>query len=133
MQTVDITIPKEDKIFIPDDGKNRNVYFRVSWPYASLYLWNDNGTYNNMLWPGIEKNRIKYDNSYSYYQCEIPEGYEQFIFAQLKNTGSNVASSQTKDLLFERDNQLYTLSASGIVMSTTTYSGGQWENIEDWL
>lgn len=130
---MDIVIPGEDKIFIPDDTKNRNVYIRVNWTYASLYLWNDKGTYHNMSWPGMEKYRIKYDSSYSYYRCEIPEGYNQFILAQLKDTGSNNAGSQTKDLLFERDNQLYTLSTSGVVMSTTTYSGGQWENIEDWM
>lgn len=134
-QTVDITMPSEDKIYITDDAKNRNIYFRVSWPYASMHIWNDNGSYNNLPWPGTEIDSIKYGSNYYYYKCELPEGYENFILAKLTDKGSNKneAGKQTADLVFERNNILYTLGSHGAISTTTVYSGGQWEDIEDWL
>lgn len=128
-----IKIPEEDKIFIPDDGKTRNVYFRVNWLYASIYIWNEKGTYNNKGWPGTETYSIGYNSGYYYYKCEIPEGYNNFILARLKDTGGDFSGSKTQDLVFERNNILYTLNANGAVMSSTVYSGGEWQNIEDWL
>lgn len=110
-QTVDLTIPGNNQLYIPSAGTwipynpddYVTVYFQNSdnWSNPSAYYWEDNGYLYPVSWPGEAMEHCRAN----IYKVNVPSRCDKIIF-------SNGGSTQTIDLTIPGNSYIYRFSTS---------------------
>ena len=110
-QTVDLTIPGNNQLYIPSAGTwipynpddYVTVYFQNSdnWSNPRAYYWEDNGYLYPVSWPGEAMEHCRAN----IYKVNVPSRCDKIIF-------SNGGSTQTADLTIPGNSYIYRFSTS---------------------